>query len=151
MADWPWQPESALASQRSGRILAMTSIQPELWVERASQAVQFYQDAFGARVLHRVGEGNEIVAQLAVGEASFWVAAAGPSMGRFSPKAVGGGTSRTLLVVEDPDMVLKRAVAAGAAEKSPVGDEHGWRMGRVVDPFGHEWEIGKPTGPWPPS
>jgi PhnB protein len=112
----------------------MTSIQPELWVERASQAVQFYQDAFGARVLHRVGEGDGIVAQLAVGEASFWVAAAGPSMGRFSPKAVGGGTSRTLLVVEDPDMVLKRAVAAGAAEKSPVGDEHGWRIGRIVRP-----------------
>jgi len=129
----------------------MTSIQPELWVERASQAVQFYQDAFGARVLHRVGEGDEIVAQLAVGEASFWVAAAGPSRGRFSPKEVGGGTSRTLLVVEDPDMVLKRAVAAGAAEKSPVGDEHGWRIGRIVDPFGHEWEIGKPTGTWPPS
>jgi len=129
----------------------MTSIQPELWVERASQAVQFYQDAFGARVLHRVGEGDGIVAQLAVGEASFWVAAAGPSRGRFSPKEVGGGTSRTLLVVEDPDMVLKRAVAAGAAEKSPVGDEHGWRIGRIVDPFGHEWEIGKPTGTWPPS
>ena len=128
----------------------MTSIQPELWVERASQAVQFYQDAFGARVLHRVGEGDGIVAQLAVGEASFWVAAAGPSMGRFSPKAVGGGTSRTLLVVEDPDMVLKRAVAAGAAEKSPVGDEHGWRIGRIVDPFGHEWEIGKPIVTWPP-
>jgi PhnB protein len=128
----------------------MTSIQPELWVDRAGQAVRFYQDAFGARVLHRVGEGDEIVAQLAVGDASFWVATAGPSMGRFSPKAVGGGTSRTLLVVEDPDTVLKRAVDAGAAERSPVVDEHGWRIGRVVDPFGHEWEIGKPTGPWPP-
>jgi PhnB protein len=130
---------------------AMTSIQPELWVDRAGQALQFYQDAFGARVLHRVGEGDEIVAQLAVGEASFWVAPAGPDMGRFSPQAVGGGTSRTLLVVEDPDTVLRRAVAAGAVERSPVGDEHGWRIGRVVDPFGHEWEIGRPTGPWPPS
>jgi PhnB protein len=129
----------------------MTSIQPELWVDRAGQALQFYQDAFGARVLHRVGDGDEIVAQLAVGEASFWVAPAGPGMGRFSPRAVGGGTSRTLLVVDDPDTVLKRAVAAGAVERSPVGDEHGWRIGRVVDPFGHEWEIGRPTGPWPPS
>jgi PhnB protein len=32
-----------------------------------------------------------------------------------------------------------------------VGDEHGWRIGRVVDPFGHEWEIGSPLGPWPPA
>jgi PhnB protein len=129
----------------------MTSIQPELWVDRASQAVEFYEKAFGATVLHCVGEGDEIVAQLAVGGASFWVAAASPSMGRFSPKAVGGGTSRTLLVAEDPDTLHERAVEAGAAEKSPVRDEHGWRIGRVIDPFGHEWEIGKPTGPWPPG
>ena len=129
---------------------SMTSVQPELWVDRASQAVEFYVDAFGARVLHRVGEGDEIVAQLAVGEAAFWVASAGPGRGRFSPTAIGGSTSRTLLVVEDPDAVLKAAIAAGAAELSPVGDEHGWRVGRVVDPFGHEWEIGKPIGTWPP-
>jgi PhnB protein len=31
-----------------------------------------------------------------------------------------------------------------------VSDEHGWRIGRIVDPFGHEWEIGKPIGAWPP-
>lgn len=128
----------------------MTSIQPELWVDHTRQALAFYRDAFGATVLHRAGEGDEIVAQLAVGEASFWVAAAGPDMGRFSPKAIGGGTSRTLLVVEDPDSVVTRAVAAGAVEKSAVDDEHGWRIGRIVDPFGHEWEIGKPIGTWPP-
>jgi PhnB protein len=128
----------------------MTSIQPELWVDRPSQAVAFYVDAFGATVLHSVGEGDEVVAQLAVGDASFWVAATGSSMGRFSPKAIGGATSRTLLVVEDPDAVLKKAVDAGAAETSPAGDEHGWRIGRIVDPFGHEWEIGKPVGAWPP-
>jgi PhnB protein len=128
----------------------MASIQPELWVDRASEAVAFYADAFGATVLHRVGEGDEIVAQLAVGDAAFWVGAAGPDLGRFSPTAVGGGTSRMLLVVEDPDGFVARAVGAGALEKSPVGDEHGWRLGRVVDPFGHEWEIGKPLGSWPP-
>jgi PhnB protein len=49
----------------------MTSIQPELWVDQANQAVAFYVDAFGAAVLHCVGEGDEIVAQLAVGDASF--------------------------------------------------------------------------------
>ena len=128
----------------------MTSIQPELWVERAGQAVAFYAEAFGARVLHRVGAGDDIVAQLAVGEAAFWVAAAAPDMGRLSPRATGGATSRTLLVADDPDAVVRRAVDAGATEKSPVGDEHGWRLGRVVDPFGHEWEIGKPIAGWPP-
>jgi PhnB protein len=129
----------------------MTSIQTELWVERAAQAVAFYAAAFGARVLHQVGEGDDIVAQLAVGEAAFWVAAAAPDMGRLSPQAIGGATGRTLLVADDPDAVVRRAVGAGATVKSPVGDEHGWRIGRVVDPFGHEWEIGKPLGSWPPA
>ena len=129
----------------------MVSIQPELWVESAGQALDFYGAAFVARVVHSVGDGDDIVAQLAIGDASFWVGAPGPSMGRFSPRSIGGATGRTLLVVDDPASVVQTALAAGATEKSPVADEHGWRVGRVVDPFGHEWEIGKPIGPWPPS
>ena len=129
----------------------MTSIQPELWVDRAGAAVAFYEAAFGASVLHRVGEGDEIVAQLAVGDAVFWVASAQSSMKRFSPQAIGGATSRTLLVADDPDAVLTQAVDAGATEAAPVANEHGWRLGRIIDPFGHEWEIGRPLGPWPPT
>jgi PhnB protein len=129
----------------------VTSFQPELWVDRAAPAVAFYEAAFGATVMHRVGEGDDIVAQLAVDEAAFWVAAASPAMQRLSPRAIGGATSRTLLVVDDPDGVVKRAVEAGATESAAVADEHGWRIGRIVDPFGHEWEIGKPSGPWPPA
>jgi PhnB protein len=56
-----------------------------------------------------------------------------------------------LLVVEDPDAVVRRALAAGANEISPVADEHGWRIGRIIDPFGHEWEIGSPLATWPPT
>ena len=129
----------------------MTSIQPELWVDRAGEAVAFYVSAFDATLLHRVGDGDDIVAQLAVDDAAFWVAAAGPDMGRLSPLAIGGATSRILLVTDDPETLLRRAVDAGAAELSPVGDEHGWLVGRIRDPFGHEWEIGKPIGNRPPS
>ena len=127
----------------------MTSFQPELWVDRAGAAVAFYEAAFGATVLHRVGEGDDIVAQLGVGDAAFWVAATSATMKRLSPRALDGATSRTLLVVEDPDSVVRQAVAAGARESSPVNSEHGWRLGRVIDPFGHEWEIGVPLGAWP--
>jgi len=129
----------------------MTSIQPELWVDGAATAVEFYQAAFGASVLHQVGDGEDIVAQLAVGAAVFWVAAANADSGRFSPKSISGATGRTLLVVEDPAGVLAQAVAAGATEAAPVADEYGWQLGRVIDPFGHEWELGKPLGTWPPS
>ncbi len=129
----------------------MTSIQPELWVDRGAAAVTFYESAFGATVLHRVGDGEDIVAQLAVGDAAFWVAAAGTSTTRLVPTVVGGATSRTMLVVDDPDAVFERAVGAGAGVGSPVADEHGWRVGRIIDPFGHEWEIAKPLGSRPPS
>jgi PhnB protein len=129
----------------------MTAIQPELWLDRAGAAVAFYQAAFGARVLHRVGEGDDIVAQLAVGDAAFWAASAGPNRNRFSPLAIGGATSRMLLVVSDPEGVFDQAVNAGATAAASVADEHGWRVGRIIDPFGHEWEIGRPLGPWPPA
>ena len=72
-------------------------------------------------------------------------------MKRLSPRSIDGATSRMLLVAEDPETVVQRAVAAGAVESSPVSEEHGWRLGRIIDPFGHEWEIGEPLGPWPPS
>ena len=129
----------------------MAVIQPELWIDRAGEAVAFYEAAFGARVLHRVGEGDEIVAQLAIGDAAFWISSGGPGGPRFSPKAIGGTTGRTLLVVDDPDALFAIAVKAGATSVSEVADEHGWRLGRIVDPFGHEWEIGRPLDPWPPA
>ena len=122
----------------------MSMIQPELWVNRGAAAVAFYTSAFGARVLHRVGEGEDIVAQLAVDNAVFWVAAVGVSTHRLVPRAIGGATARFLLVVDEPDAVQAQAVAAGAVQESSVHSEHGWRVGRVVDPFGHEWEIGRP-------
>ena len=125
----------------------MTSIQPELWIDRAAAAVGFYRAAFGAVVHHQVGEGDDIVAQLAIGGASFWVSAGGADGPRFSPQAIGGATGRVLLVADDPGAMFDRAVAAGATPAAEMADEHGWRMGRVIDPFGHEWEIGRPLGP----
>jgi PhnB protein len=129
----------------------LTSIQPELWVERPREAISFYEAAFGATVLHSVGDGDDVVAQLAVGGAAFWVAASSTTMKRLSPRAIDGATGRTLLVIDEPQRVVAQAVEAGATEMSPVAEEHGWRVGRIVDPFGHEWEIGVPLGPWPPA
>jgi hypothetical protein len=59
----------------------MTAIQPEQWVEQAARVVEFYQAASGATVTHRVGDGDDIVAQLAIGDAAFWVTAAAPELG----------------------------------------------------------------------
>jgi PhnB protein len=51
-----------------------------------------------------------------------------------------------VLTVADPDAVFKRAVSAGATVVVPVSEMHGWRVGRVADPFGHHWEIGRQLG-----
>jgi PhnB protein len=129
----------------------MAQLQPELWVGDGPAAVAFYERAFGAVVRHRIdGPGErDVVAQLDIGGARFWVSNGSGDMGRFDPADLGGATGRTLLVVDDPEQVLAAAVAAGATETSAVQDEHGWRLGRLKDPAGHEWEIGHPLGEWP--
>jgi PhnB protein len=130
------------------------SIVPELSVRRGRAAIEFYKAAFGAIEVYRVGgtdDDPDVVAQLSVGKASFWVSDESPPNANFSPESVGGGTVRILLIVDDPDSAVERAKAAGAIEVHPVGEGHGWRLGRIVDPFGHHWEIGKPLIPWPPA
>lgn len=123
-----------------------TSISPMLSVRNGAKAVEFYQSAFAADVLFRLdGEDGGVVAQLSVRGAEFWVADESPEHLNFSPESLGGGSVRMVMVVENPDAAFDRAVAAGATVVQPVTDQHGWRVGRVVDPFGHHWEIGKPA------
>jgi PhnB protein len=130
------------------------TVSAQLSVRRGRAAVEFYQAAFGAQEIYRVGgtDGHDaVVSQLRVGETTFWVADESPEHLNFSPESLGGGTVRMLLVVDDPDAAVSRAVAAGATEVAGVAEAHGWRLGRIVDPFGHHWEIGTPLGSWPPA
>jgi PhnB protein len=131
-----------------------TAVVPQLSVRRGREAVAFYLEAFGAVEVYRIGgtdDHPDVVSQLGVGEASFWVSDESPEHENFSPETVGGGTVRMLLIVDDPDAAVARAVAAGAREVYAVSEEHGWRLGRIEDPFGHHWEVGKPLVPWPPG
>lgn len=122
-----------------------TAIAPMLSVRKGAQAVEFYKAAFGAVERFRIdGEDGSVVARLAVDEAEFWVADESPAHANFSPETLGGGTVRMVLTVEDPDRMADRALAAGAALVVLVANRYGWRLGRVVDPYGHHWEIGKP-------
>ena len=117
-----------------------------LSVRRGARAIEFYKSAFGADELFRVEDDKgEVVARLAVEGAEFWLADESPKHFNFSPESLNGGSVRMILTVEDPDAVFERAVAAGAKVVWPVSDQsYGWRIGRIVDPFGHHWEIGKP-------
>jgi PhnB protein len=125
------------------------TIEPMLSVRRGAQAVEFYKTALGATEEFRVeAPDGAVVSKLVAGEAAFWVADESPEHANFSPETLGGSTVRIVLVTEDPDRLFARAIAAGAREVWPVADqEYGWRVGRLADPYGHHWEIGKPLGP----
>jgi PhnB protein len=121
-----------------------TSVTATLSVRNWDRAMAFYKAAFGATELYQVPGGG--VGQLAVQGAPFWVAEESPEHLNFSPESLGGCSVRMLLIVEDPAAMCARAVAAGATQVRPVADEHGWRIGRIVDPFGHHWEIARLLG-----
>jgi len=120
-----------------------TVVTASLSVRDWSGAMDFYKAAFGAVELYRVEGGG--VGQLAVNGAEFWVAEESPEHLNLSPESLGGCSVRMLLLVEDPHAMQAQAVKAGAAEVLPVSEAYGWRLGRVRDPFGHHWEIGRPV------
>lgn len=118
-----------------------TAVTATLSVRDWQRAMDFYNAAFGATEVYRVPGGG--VGRVSVDGAEFWVAEESPEHLNFSPESLGGCSVRMLLLVDDPVAVCARAVAAGATEVVPVADGHGWRLGRVLDPFGHHWEIGR--------
>lgn len=108
----------------------------------SAKAVEFYKQALGAvEVYHLDGPEGSVVARLSVDGAEFWVGDESPEHKNFSPEMIGGCSVRLILTVADPDAMFARAVKAGASQVYPVSEGHGWR---VVDPFGHHWEIGRP-------
>jgi PhnB protein len=119
-----------------------TAVTATLSVRDWARAMGFYKAAFGASELYRVPGGG--VGQLSVSGAEFWVAEESPPHKNFSPESLGGCSVRMLLIVEDPAAVCAQAIRAGATEVKSVSDAHCWRLGRIVDPFGHHWEIGRP-------
>lgn len=141
-----------------GAVVAEPAVLPPqisvmLAVPDGSAAIEFYQKAFDATLLWSLGTGADVVAGLEIHGAPFFLAAEAPSFGTRAPSSVGFTTVRIELFVDDPVAVQSRAIAAGAAERSPIR-EHSYptvgpqpirRMlqGSVTDPFGHMWLIGK--------
>jgi PhnB protein len=135
--------------KRHRQVLAsnpVAELYPFLAVRDVSSAVDFYVQAFDA-----VEEGERLVAPddrqvaiLQIAGQHLGVATEAPELGTPSPETVGATTVRVSLELEEPDAAYARAVAAGATEMFPIADQpYGMRQGRVVDPFGHHWLIGK--------
>ncbi|HEX3791959.1 MAG TPA: VOC family protein [Pseudonocardiaceae bacterium] len=112
-------------------------IAPWISVRDATEAVEFYRRAFDAVESYRFESSPDTVevAQLSFGGAGFWVSA--------DPDAAAPGPVRMIISVGDPDSLFQQVRAAGATEVVAMNDAHGWHIGRLVDPFGHHWEIGR--------
>jgi PhnB protein len=131
-----------------------TRLTPVLTVRGAVAAAAFYERAFGAHEIHRntYPDGRAVV-ELAIGDARFRVADEAPEAANLSPAALGGTSVRLNLFVPDPDAVVRDAVLYGAVQIAPVADQaYGLRQGRIADPYGHHWLIGRPlddpSGDW---
>lgn len=122
--------------------MVKTSIAPWLSLRGGAKAVDFYKSAFGATELYRL-DADGVVARLSIDGAEFWLSDESPEFGNVSPKSAGESSVRMILTVEDPDAVFAQALQAGAVQVCPMQTDHGWRVGRVVDPFGHHWEIAR--------
>ena len=124
-----------MTEHRSDNIIA-----PWLSLRHSNTAMEFYKAAFGAVETYRLDTPEGVIARLSAGGAQFWISPGAPA--GDGPEAVGAGTIRLVLVVADPDAVFAQAIGAGATAVFPVGEAHGWRLGRLTDPFGLDWEIG---------
>jgi len=118
-----------------------TAIAPWLTVSEGEKAVVFYKAAFGAVETYRLQDpGAGFVVRLSINGAEFWVSEGGDEIAKDT--SLGGDNIRLILIVDDPDAIFSQALKAGASEIFPVGEGHGWRLGRLADPFGLHWEIG---------
>lgn len=122
-----------------------TSIQPWLSVGNSAKAGTFYSDAFGAIETYRMETPDGgLVLKLSVDGAEFWVSGQSSDIEEVNANSLRQEVIKIILTVENPDVVFEQAIKAGGKEVFPVCEDFGWRLGRLSDPFGIDWEIGKP-------
>jgi PhnB protein len=120
------------------------TVTPYLAVDGASAAIDFYKDMLGASERMRLDgpDGRVGHAELQVGGSVIMLADENPDSGFLGPKKVGGTPVMIHVYVDDVDAAVERAVSGGATVARPIEDHfYGDRSGRLVDPFGHTWDL----------
>jgi PhnB protein len=122
------------------------SFAPQLFIKHGVTNIEFYTKAFDAVEIFRfTNEDNSIhVAELSINGTIFHLHEESLKSAAFSPENCNGTTVIIGLFVPDVDLVMNKAIAAGAAVISPAQDyDYGYRQGQIKDPFGHLWMIEK--------
>jgi PhnB protein len=119
-------------------------VTPYLSVRGASDAINFYKKAFGAKEMMRIGgpEGRVGHAEIQIGGSRIMLSDEYAPLDFFGPQTRGGTTVHIHVYMKGVDEVIERAVKAGAKLTRPVKDQfYGDRLGTVEDPYGHVWHI----------
>ena len=126
---------------------------PSVVVDNAAKALDFYQNAFGAKETYRLPMGDKIGhAELQIGDTRIMLNDEFPDHGNLGPKARGGTPVGLLIYTDDADSAFRKAIDAGGTQTMPVADQFwGDRMGSLTDPFGHKWSIATHVEDVPPE
>jgi PhnB protein len=114
---------------------------PSLAFKNAAQAIEFYQNAFGAKETFRFEAGGQIAhAEMTIGDSLIMLSEEWPEGGRFSAETLGNSPISLVIRVSDVDSFAEHAIAAGAKVIRPLKDQfYGHRDVTFVDPFGYNW------------
>ena len=119
------------------------TLTPNLVVQNAAAAIDFYKKAFGATEIERFPgpDGKVMHAELKIGDSVIFV---NDAMGKLAASAEAGASNPMYLhlYVPDADTIFNRAVTAGARVEMPLQNMFwGDRYGKLTDPFGQQWGI----------
>jgi PhnB protein len=120
------------------------TVTPYLIIKDAASAIDYYKQAFKAKVLLCLSEPSGKVghAEIKIGDSRIMLADEYPEMGSRGPQSFGGSSVSILLYMDDCDEIFSRAIARGAKIVKPMSDQlYGDRAGTLEDPFGHIWTI----------
>ena len=130
------------------------SVSPALAIDGATEAIDFYKRAFGAkeRSIMPGPDGSIAHAELEIGDSVVMVSDPFPQSTVRPPRELGGTSVGLFVYVEDVDAVFNQAVDAGASVTMALEDMFwGDRFGTVTDPYGHSWSFATHIEDVPPE
>jgi len=120
------------------------SVTPGIAVRNATNALEFYKKAFGAKERARMPgpDGKIMHAEIMIGNSHIMMGEENLQMGNPSPQSLNGSPVGLYIYIREADKVFDRAVNAGATVTMPMMDQFwGDRAGLITDPFGHKWWV----------
>jgi PhnB protein len=123
------------------------SLTPGLTCKDAAKAIEVYKKAFGATERSRFAgpDGRIMHAELQIGDSMIFLADEFPGMSA-APTQGAPPSQAVYMYVPNVDATYDQAVAAGCQGAMPVSDMFwGDRFGKVIDPFGHHWNLATHT------